>query len=123
MSDPGTPQSKPAAYMTEGYKALKNRHYVEAARHFEQAAIFGLVEAQYELGQLYEKGMGVRTDSTKARSLYEKAANQNHIQALEKMAEFVSEGIGGHRHLDEAKQWSDKAQSLKDEKAKTPLLP
>jgi len=64
--------------------------------------------------------MGVRTDSTKARALYEKAAKQNHILAVEKMAEFVSEGIGGHRHLDEAKEWSDKAQSLRDEKAKNP---
>ncbi|MBS1994266.1 MAG: sel1 repeat family protein [Cyanobacteria bacterium SZAS LIN-3] len=120
MSDTGLSQSKSAAFMAQGFKSLKDRHYTEAARHFEQAAILGLVDAQYELGMLYEKGMGVRTDSAKARSLYEKAAKQNHIQAIEKMAEFVSEGIGGHKNLDEARQWSEKAQSLRDARAKTP---
>jgi len=106
--------------MAMGYKSLKDRHYLEAARHFEQAAVAGLVEAQYELAMLYEKGMGVRTDSAKARSLYEKAAKQDHIEANEKMAEYVAEGIGGHKHADEARQWKEKAQSLRDEKAKTP---
>jgi len=112
MLDSTTP-SKPAALMAEAHKALKDRHYLQAARYFEQAAIFGLVEAQYELALLYEKGMGVRTDSAKARSLYEKAAKQNHIEATEKMAEYVAEGIGGHKHLEEARQWREKAESLK----------
>jgi TPR repeat protein len=120
MPDSSTSPTKPAAFMAQGYKSLKERHYLEAARHFEQAAVAGLVEAQYELAMLYEKGMGVRTDSAKARSLYQKAANQNHIEATEKMAEYVAEGIGGDKHLDEARQWKEKAQTLRDEKAKAP---
>jgi TPR repeat protein len=102
--------------MAEGYKSLKDRHYLDAARAFEQAALAGLVEAQYELALLYEKGMGVRTDSAKARNLYEKAAKQNHILAAEKMAEYFAEGIGGEKHVDQSRQWKEKAQSLKDEK-------
>lgn len=104
--------------MAQGYKCLKDRHYLDAARAFEHAAVAGLVEAQYELGLLYEKGMGVRTDSAKARNLYEKAAKQNHILAAEKLAEYFAEGIGGDKHVDQSRQWKEKAQSLRDEKAK-----
>ena len=120
MQDSSTSTSKPSSYLEQGYQSLKERHYLEAARHFEQAVVFGLVEAQYELAQLYEKGMGVRTDSVKARSLYQKAANQNHIASTEKMAEYVAEGIGGHKHLEEAREWREKAQSLKDKQVTTP---
>ncbi|MBU6454807.1 MAG: SEL1-like repeat protein [Cyanobacteria bacterium REEB67] len=108
----------PSAEMEQGIKALKERHYHVAARHFELAALAGLVEAQYELGQLFEKGMGVRTDSVRARNLYKKAATQNHLEATEKMAEYVAEGIGGPKHLDEAREWREKAQSIKEQKAK-----
>ncbi len=118
MPDSSTTPTKPAAHMAEGYKLLKDRHYLDAARAFEHAALAGLVEAQYELAMLYEKGMGVRTDSAKARKLYEKAANQDHVLAAEKMAEYTAEGIGGDKHLDESRQWKEKAQSLKDEKEK-----
>jgi hypothetical protein len=111
MPESSAPSTK--TLMEQGYQAMKDRHYHHAARHFEQAALSGLVEAQWELGNLYEKGLGVRIDSVKARGLFLKAANQNHILSIEKIAEYVSEGIGGHRHLDEAKQWRDKAESLR----------
>lgn len=46
---------------------------------------FYITEARYDLGRMYELGMGVDKDLAKAISWYEKAAQQGHQKAKEKL--------------------------------------
>jgi localization factor PodJL len=56
----------------------------EAARWFEIAAKKGIVPAQFRLGTLYEKGLGVKKDLVAARDLYRAAAEKGHGKAMAK---------------------------------------
>lgn len=55
---------------------------VAAAKLLEQAAAAGYAEAQFELGQLYEMGLGVSQDQARAIQLYQAAADQEFADAL-----------------------------------------
>lgn len=48
----------------------------------ERAANGGDAEAQYELGKLYEKGIGIAQDTKKALALYRQAADANYADAI-----------------------------------------
>ena len=54
----------------------------EAATLLERASDAGSAEAQFELAQLYEKGLGVVQDDARALELYRAAANQGFADAL-----------------------------------------
>ena len=57
----------------------------------------------------------------RARTLFEKAAAQNHPGALERMGAFAQEGRGGSKDTDAAKAYYEKAAALGDEEAKKAL--
>ena len=52
----------------------------------------GDAEAQWQLGQRYEKGDGVRQDSMRAIAQYKKAADQGHKAACAKLASCYETG-------------------------------
>jgi TPR repeat protein len=54
----------------------------KAAYWLARAAEQGYVDAQYELGCLYFRGVGVRKDVTRARALWGKAADKKHTAAI-----------------------------------------
>jgi len=58
----------------------------EAARWFKNAAVWGLAEAQFELGRLYAKGRGVTRDPPQALHWWEKAAAQGIEAAIIEVA-------------------------------------
>jgi TPR repeat protein len=60
-------------------------------------------EAQYQLGLMLADGTGCAQDDVGARSLFEKAAAQNHPGALERMGAFAQEGRGGPKDTSAAK--------------------
>ena len=62
----------------------EDRRYdpLAAAEFLTDAAAAGSAEAQFELAQLYEAGLGVDQDVKKALSLYEMAADQDYADAL-----------------------------------------
>src|SRR5262245_53447657 len=66
-------------------------------------------EAQYQLGLMYEDGVGGPKDEVAARALFEKAAAQNHPGALERMGEFAQKGRGGPQDTDAAKAYYERA--------------
>jgi uncharacterized protein len=78
-------------------------------------------EAQYQLGLMMADGAGGAKDEAGARSLFEKAAAQNHPGALEKMGEFTQEGRGGPKDSTAAKSYYERAAALGDEEAKKAL--
>ena len=67
------------------------------------------------------EGTGGEKDDAGARSLFEKAAAQNHPAALEEMGEFSETGRGGPKDKDAAKAYYERAAALGDETAKKAL--
>ncbi|MDH5230851.1 MAG: sel1 repeat family protein, partial [Gammaproteobacteria bacterium] len=45
---------------------------------YEQAAQRGVADAQFQLGEMYSRGIGTRRDSALAARWYRQAAKQNH---------------------------------------------
>lgn len=72
------------------------RYDPDAARaYLEQAAALGDPEAMYELGRLYETGIGAPSDPKKALSYYKASARQDYGPALSDMGFFQIEGMLG----------------------------
>jgi len=74
-----------------------------------RAALKGAAPAQYDLGKLYEQGLGVDQDMIEARSLIAKAAVAGHVGAMYDLALFMAEGEGGELDEAGAVEWFSKA--------------
>ena len=64
----------------------------EAANYLKRAAEAGSAEAQFELAQLYEKGLGVPQDPARALELYHRAADQDFADALNDLGFIYFQG-------------------------------
>lgn len=60
--------------LLKGRAELKAGRLAEARADFEKAVAAGNLDALVDLGELYEKGIGVAVDQARARDLYEKSA-------------------------------------------------
>lgn len=78
-------------------------------------------EAQYQLGIMLADGVGGPKDDAGARSLFEKAAAQDHPGALERMGYFAQSGRGGAQDSSAAKTYYEKAAALGNDDAKAAL--
>lgn len=74
-----------------------------------RAALKGAAPAQYDLGKLYEQGLGVDQDMIEARNLISKAAEAGHVGAMYDLALFMAEGEGGPVDEAGAVEWFGKA--------------
>lgn len=74
-----------------------------------RAALKGAAPAQYDLGKLYEQGLGVDQDMIEARNLISKAAEAGHVGAMYDLALFMAEGEGGPVDEAGAVEWFSKA--------------
>ncbi len=79
------PSDAQAAFDT-GFNFLKgragiNRDHKQAAEWFGKAAKLGHADAQYNLGELYNKGRGVKKNTKTAQKWYKAAAEQGHVKA------------------------------------------
>ena len=81
----------------------------QAARWLERAAKQGLAPAQFRLGGLYEKGIGVKKDLAAARDLYAAAADKGNGKAMHNLAVLYAEGINGPPDYRTAAHWFRKA--------------
>ena len=70
-----------AADSSEGYKAIQRGDYATALLLFRQLADQGNAAAQYNLGVIYDKGLGVAQDYKAAVKWYRKAADQGNAAA------------------------------------------
>ncbi len=80
-----------------------------AAAWFERAARGGVVMAQFRLGTMYEKGLGLKKDLQEARRLYLAAADKGNAKAMHNLAVLYAEGIDGKPDYATATQWFRKA--------------
>ncbi len=83
--------------------------YKRAAYYFEQAALQGDSTAQYNLGYMYEEGLGVIKDSGRAAYWYEKAAKNGELEAQYNLALLYAHGDGVKQSYEDAIYWYTKA--------------
>lgn len=67
-----------SAAVKAGVEAYERGDYAGAMRHWRPAAEKGDADAQYNLGQVYKLGRGVRVDLAEAEKWYRAAALQGH---------------------------------------------
>jgi hypothetical protein len=78
----------------DGVAAYQRGDYSSAIRDFRPLAENGNGDAQYNLGIMYDKGLGVPTDSTIAAGWYRKAAKLGIIDAQCDLGILYMEGRG-----------------------------
>ncbi|MEQ8586615.1 MAG: peptidoglycan-binding protein [Thalassobaculaceae bacterium] len=81
----------------------------EAATWFREAAINGLDVAQFNLGVMYETGLGVPEDQTRALLWYHSAAEQGFALAQYNLGRLYTFGQGIPQSDAEAKRWFQRA--------------
>lgn len=72
-----------AADVKAGVDAWSRGEYEVAVKQWRDPAIKGDADAQFNMGQAYKMGRGVKTDLNVALDWYRKAAAQGHLQAAD----------------------------------------
>ena len=85
-------------YGDDGIKA----DYEEAFKWYARAATYSCLNS---LGFMYEKGLGVKKDLTKAVRCYQEAANRNDGRAQMNLGRMYRDGLGVQQNLVEAYKW------------------
>jgi TPR repeat protein len=81
----------------------------EAATWFREAAINGLEVAQFNLGVMYERGLGVPEHETRALLWYHSAAEQGFALAQYNLGRLYALGKGIPQSDAEARRWFQRA--------------
>ncbi len=98
------------------YIAFDRASYETALAVWLPKALEGDAEAQINVGEIYEKGLGIAPDFTKAATWYRKAAEQGNSQAQINLGYLYEKGLGVEQNLISALNWYRKASGLdKDE--------
>jgi hypothetical protein len=97
------------------YTSFDRANYSTAISVWLGEAKAGSSEAQFYLGQIHEKGLGVDPDFSAAAQWYRKAAEQGHSSAQTSLAYLYEMGLGVEQDAAEALQWYRKASGLPDE--------
>ena len=92
-----------------GLGALERGHYGTALRALRPLANQGDISAQVILGNLYEKGLGIKQDNSTALSWYEKAAEQNSKEGQYNAGLMYFNGSGVEVNREASYQWFSKA--------------
>jgi TPR repeat protein len=90
-------------------EAYKAKDYTLAANLFTQAAQQDNARAQFELGRMYLKGLGVEKDCAATAAWIGKAANQNLAVAQTLFATLYLKGLCVSQDNATALSWYDKA--------------
>jgi len=98
-----------AAEFDVGVKAYNRGDYETALRIFRQLADQGDIDAQVNLGVMYERGKGVPQDYKEAMKWYRKAADQGYASAQYIVGDMYDNGWGVTQDYAEAVRWHRKA--------------
>jgi TPR repeat protein len=97
------------AGFTEGVAAYEAGNVPLAVKEFRASAEEGHADSQFNLGLMYEKGIGVSKDEKKAVAWYLKAALQGKSHAQYNLAVLYENGRGNDVNFAQAHQWYRKA--------------
>ena len=109
----GIAERNPAAAYEVAMRYLEGRGVTNdsatGAVWLARAAEGGITPAQFRLGSMYEKGVGVKRNLIEARRLYIAAAAKGHATAMHNAAVLYAEGIDGQPDHAAAAEWFQKA--------------
>ena len=94
---------------TAGGDAFLKKDYAAAYRNWKPLADRGDANAQFNLGILYERGLGVRRDMSEAFNLFHLASTQGLAAAQVELGRMYARGWGTAQRYGEAFQWFEKA--------------
>ena len=83
-----------------------------ALRFWQASAESGDPAAQTNVGEIYERGLGVAPDYTQAAVWYRKAAEQNYPRAQSSLGHLYEKGLGVSQDKTQALNWYRKAAGL-----------
>lgn len=88
-------------------------NYETAASHFKLSTSHQNIKATFNLGLLYENGLGVKKDLKSAMKLYELASKQGHPKAIFNLGVFYAQGLGGvEKNFQQARKLFEQASAL-----------
>lgn len=91
----------------KGIAAERIDDHVTAFNEWKPLAAKGNPAAQYQLGNLYEYGLGVTQNIQTAIELYTKSARQGNADAMNKLGDILSRSFPGNH--EKAAMWYEKA--------------
>jgi len=97
------------------YVAFDRADYATALKIWMEPARLGDPEAQTQVGEIYEKGMGVSPDYEVAALWYKKAARQKFTRAQINLGYLYEKGLGVEQDLAKAMNYYRQASGLPDE--------
>ena len=100
-----------------GVDAYKREDYATALREWRPLAEQGHATVQYNLGLLYQNGLGVDRDYAQARQWYEKAAAQGDAGAQTNLGWLYEIGQGVPQDYVQAHKWYNLAAANGHKKA------
>ena len=106
-----------SADFQKGTAAYKRGDYATALREWEPLAKDGNSSAQFNLGQMYKKGLGVSQNYETAVKWYTLAAEQGHADAQNNLGLMYKNGLGVPQDKVYAYMWWTIAASSGDKDA------
>ncbi len=100
----------------------QNKKNQESFWQVYTSALRGDRIAEYQVGVMYERGIGVNRDWAKAVEWYEKSAWQGHVDAQYNLALMYAAGRGVEQNEEHAMIWLAKAARQGDREARKLLL-
>lgn len=101
-----------AGELEQGFQAFTSGNYEEALRRWLPLAENGDHEAQYNLGILYMKGLGVEKDLKAAFNWYKRSAANGNTDAMYNLGIMYDKGRVIYRSTKDATKWWKKAAEL-----------
>jgi tetratricopeptide (TPR) repeat protein len=96
----------------KGERLFSQKDFKNAAECFQKAAEDGHADAQYMLGVMYAKGMGVEQDYKEAAKKFLKAAELGHLNAQCMLGSLYYDGKGVEEDEKKAVEWYRKASDV-----------
>src|SRR5260370_28418859 len=102
-------RSVAAGPLEDALDAAERRDYATAIRLWRPLADQGEVDAQYNLGVMYDKGQGVTRDYAVAVNWFRKAADQGFAAAQLSLGVMYENGLGVPQEFTTAVRWYRRA--------------
>jgi uncharacterized caspase-like protein len=97
------------------YAAYDRADYRTALKVWLDSAKEGNPEAQVNVGEIYEKGLGITPDYAIAAAWYKKAAEQDYTRGAINLGYLYEKGLGVEKNMVEALNWYRKASGLTED--------
>lgn len=97
------------------YTAYSRASYQSALSVWQEQARQGDAQAQYFVGEIHEKGLGIDPDYERAAEWYRKAADQGFARAMISLAYLLEQGLGVEQDTLAALNWYRRASGLSED--------